>query len=703
MKILKLYAWEKSFEQQILDIREKEIEQLKKSAYLLTVSAFNWFITPFLVALSIFGTYVLISPENVLDADKAFVGLALLNILRQPLTMLPSAVTLLIQSRVSIGRLTKFLCNDELSAENVDNLPASREAPHSISIKDGSFAWAREEEPFLKNVNLNVKTGSLTAVVGQIGAGKSSLVASMLGLMEKKSGAVEIRGSLAYVPQQAWIQNMTVKNNILFGRPFDHERYEKVLDVCALRTDLELLSAGDETEIGERGANLSGGQRQRISLARAVYSDADVILLDDPLSAVDAHVGKHIFEQAIGPKGLLRGKTRILVTHGITYLPQTDLIVVLDKGKLSEVGSYLQLLCNNGAFAEFLRLYFLEEQDKDEEDIDPEVQSVKEDLLQRAGSNHSSKRPSTTAMRRSSVESKIREAFNRTLSHVSSTNKGKEAPKKSTSKVEAKVETAAGKLVEEETAEIGNVKLSVYDTYFKNSTYSVAGGMAFAYALYNAFNIWSSFWLTSWTEDAGIPERNGTEWRDYRLGIYGLFGILQGVTITVAYFLLAYGQIMASRNLHKGLLHRIMRAPMSFFDTTPLGRVVNRFSKDVEIVDTVIPMNIEGIVYCLLAVVATLMVVSISTPIFAPVIVPLAVFYFLIQRFYIPSSRQLKRLEAVSRSPIYSHFQESVSGSSVILAARQGDRFILENEQRVDANNMSFYLNIVSNRYDSVL
>lgn len=219
-------------------------------------------------------------------------------------------------------------------------------------VKNGSFSWG--EENTLKNINLRINFSSLTAVVGSVGSGKSSLISAFLGEMEKRSGHVNSVGSVAYVAQQAWIQNATLRDNILFGKTFDKDLYEKVVEACALNADLAMLPAGDQTEIGEKGINLSGGQKQRVSLARAVYADADIYYLDDPLSAVDSHVGKHIFEQVIGPKGILQNKTRVLVTHAITYLPQIDQILVIKDGEISETGTYQELLDKKGAFAEFL-------------------------------------------------------------------------------------------------------------------------------------------------------------------------------------------------------------------------------------------------------------------------------------------------------------------------------------------------------------
>lgn len=222
-------------------------------------------------------------------------------------------------------------------------------------MENGTFSWG--DLPILKEINLRIQTNTLTAVVGSVGAGKSSLLSAILGEMIHINGRVNTYGNIAYLQQQAWIQNASLKENILFGKPFDKERYEKIIEACALKSDLEILPAGDETEIGEKGINLSGGQKQRVSLARAIYTDADIYFLDDPLSAVDSHVGKHIFNHVIGPKGLLGKKTRVLITHAITYLPQTDQIAVIKDGYISENGSYQELLNRKGDFSEFMLQY----------------------------------------------------------------------------------------------------------------------------------------------------------------------------------------------------------------------------------------------------------------------------------------------------------------------------------------------------------
>lgn len=247
-------------------------------------------------------------------------------------------------------------------------MPTGSNSELAIHVKNGLFSWDKDELPVLENISLDIPAGSLVAVVGPVGSGKSSLLSAFLGETEKLEGLVAVKGAVAYVPQQAWMQNATLRDNITFGKPFNSRVYQKVIDSCALKTDLEILPGGDMTEIGERGINLSGGQKQRINLARAVYFNADVYLLDDPLSAVDAHVGKHLFEKVIGPKGTLHKKTRVLVTHNISFLPQVDKIIVLKDGTVSEEGSYSELMAREGEFADYVITYTAKQQQQEQEE-----------------------------------------------------------------------------------------------------------------------------------------------------------------------------------------------------------------------------------------------------------------------------------------------------------------------------------------------
>ncbi|NXJ88320.1 MRP3 protein, partial [Corythaixoides concolor] len=655
IKVLKLYAWEPSFSEKVLEIRKNELRVLKKSAYLNSLSTFAWISAPFLVALTTFAVYVSVDEKNILDAEKAFVSLSLFNILKFPLSMLPQVISNIVQTSVSLKRIQQFLSHDELDPNCVETKVIAPGC--AVSVTNATFSWGKELKPSLKDVNLLVSSGALVAVVGHVGCGKSSLVSALLGEMEKLEGEVAVKGSVAYVPQQAWIQNATLKDNILFGQAPNEQKYQNVLEACALKADLEMLPGGDQTEIGEKGINLSGGQRQRVSLARAVYSNSDIYLLDDPLSAVDSHVAKHIFDKVIGPDGILKGKTRILVTHGISFLPQVDYIVVLVDGKISEMGSYQDLLKQNKAFAEFLRNYAL---DEDIEEDEPSMLEEEEVLLaEDTLSIHTDLADSEP------VTNEVRKQF------LSCTN--------------------------QLWCVILQVKLTVFWQYVKAVSPVISLVICFLNCCQNAAAIGANVWLSDWTNE---PVINGTQHNTaMRIGVYAALGFLQGLIVLISSFTLAMGGINAAQTLHAALLENKLHTPQSFYDTTPTGRIINRFSKDIYVIDEVIPPTILMFLATFFTSLSTMIIIIASTPLFAVVIVPLAILYFFVQRFYIATSRQLKRLESVSRSPIYSHFSETVSGASVIRAYRRVKSFIDISDLKMDENQKSYYPGIVSNRW----
>ncbi|XP_060528661.1 multidrug resistance-associated protein 1-like [Cylas formicarius] len=695
IKILKLYAWEPSFQQQIMKIRNKEVSVMRKSAYLGAANAFIWNFVPFMVTCVTFATYVLIDEKNVLDASKAFVSLSLFNILRMPMSMLPSVVSNLVQTYVSLKRINGFLNADERDPDNVLHDPTETDP---LIIDNGIFSWG--DDPILKNIDLRIPKGSLTAVVGMVGSGKSSLISALLGEMEKLGGRVNTVGSVAYVPQQAWIQNATVKDNILFGKPFDKIRYNKVLEACALKTDLEILANGDQTEIGEKGINLSGGQKQRISLARAVYTDADVYLLDDPLSAVDSHVGKHIFDHLLSPSGLLHKKTRVLVTHGITYLPQTDKIVVLNSGQVSEIGTYQELLDKKGAFSEFLMQHISEEVE-DEEELD-EIEDQLADTSIAVEAKKQIQRQRSRISETKSETGSLSElnGFARTRS-MESLRSSRSHRRKQSAAISINAPPNDGKLIEAEKMEKGKVKWTVYMHYLKAIGLVMFINTVVFNIVTQALGIGTNVWLGIWSEDSEmvVDGKVDTGKRDMYLIVYTVLGILQAVSTFLANIFFAKGTMSASIKLHNLVLHNVLRLPMSFFDVTPSGRILGRFSSDISIVDMSLPFLFNIFFMSLLRVAGTLIVISYTTPLFITVIIPTGILYMLIQRYYVATSRQLKRLESVSRSPIYSHFGETINGAHVIRAYGQQNRFINDSEEKVDRNQMCIYPNMCANRW----
>ncbi|KPU73770.1 uncharacterized protein Dana_GF14209, isoform D [Drosophila ananassae] len=694
IKVLKLYAWEPSFEKQVLDIRDKEIATLRSTAYLNASTSFLWSCAPFLVSLVTFATYVLTSEANQLSVEKVFVSLALFDIMKIPLTVLPMLSVDIAETQVSVNRINKFLNSEELDPNSVLHDPSK---PHPMSIENGEFSWG--DEITLRNINIEVRKSSLVALVGTVGSGKSSVVQAFLGEMEKLAGVVNTVGKLAYVPQQAWIQNATVRDNILFGQTYDRKRYNKVIDACALRADIDILSAGDQTEIGEKGINLSGGQKQRISLARAVYSDADLYLLDDPLSAVDAHVGKHIFEEVIGPKGMLARKSRVLVTHGVTFLPQVDSIYVMKAGEISESGTFDQLVKNKGAFADFI-IQHLQDGNEEEEELnqikrqisstadDPELIGSVEKAIKLARTESLSDSISvTSADSLMGRGNSLRRRAKRQDSHDSVASA---ASLKKKQEVE-------GKLIETEKSQTGGVDFAVYKHYIKSVGIFLSVATLVLNFVFQAFQIGSNLWLTKWANDQRVE--NDTSLRDMYLGVYGAFGFGQVVSKYLSGLSLAIGGLHCSMDVFTKLLSRGLKWPMELFDTTPIGRILSRYSKDIDTVDGVLPLITVQLLNTCFGVLATIVVISLSTPIFLAVIVPIAILYYFAQRFYVATSRQLMRLESVSRSPIYSHFGETVTGASTIRAYNVGDRFIEESDAKVDKNQVCKYPSVIANRW----
>ncbi|XP_071638108.1 multidrug resistance-associated protein 1 isoform X5 [Temnothorax longispinosus] len=709
IKVLKLYAWEPSFEQQILEIRVKEIQVLKEAAYLNAGTSFIWSCAPFLVSLVSFTTYVLIDEKNVLNSTIAFVSLSLFNILRFPLSMLPMMIGNIVQAYVSVKRINKFMNMEELDPNNVQHDPSD---PHALVIENGSFCWDSEEieRPILRNINFHVEQGQLVAIVGTVGSGKSSLLSALLGEMDKLNGKVNTKGSIAYVSQQAWIQNATLQDNVLFGKALNKSVYNRVIEACALTPDFKMLPAGDQTEIGEKGINLSGGQKQRVALARAVYNDSENYFLDDPLSAVDSHVGKHIFEKVIGPNGLLKKKTRVLVTHSITYLPEVDNIIVLKDGEITESGTYKQLLEKKGAFAEFLVQHLQEVHVDDGSEAD--LREIKQQLESTMGADELQQKLTRVRSRISESLSESgsvtdRKSLNGSLTRQYSTESQQSANyvhSNSTKEKEAlKPNNVGEKLIEIEKAETGSVKWKVYSHYLKSIGWFLSISTIVMNAVFQSFSIGSSVWLSVWSNDNSVRNDTlDTAKRDMYLGVYGALGFGQATFVVLSQTALVIGCLRSSKLLHSELLFAMLRSPLGFFDTTPSGRILNRFGKDIDIIDNVLPPSIRAWLFCLASVIATLVVISYSTPIFVVVILPIGAIYYFIQRFYVATSRQLKRLESVSRSPIYSHFSESVTGAQIIRAYGVQEQFIHESENKVDFNQVCYFPSIIANRWLAV-
>ncbi|XP_027443271.1 canalicular multispecific organic anion transporter 1 isoform X3 [Zalophus californianus] len=652
MKILKYFAWEPSFKNQVHELRKKELKNLLTFGQMQSVIMFLLYLSPVLAS-------------------------------------------------VSRDRLEQYLGGDDLDPSAIRRCDCNFDK--AVQFSEASFTWDRDSEATIRDVNLDIMPGQLVAVVGTVGSGKSSLMSAMLGEMENVHGHITIKGTIAYVPQQSWIQNGTIKDNILFGSELDEKRYQQILEACALLQDLEVLPGGDLAEIGEKGINLSGGQKQRISLARAIYQNSDIYVLDDPLSAVDAHVGKHIFNKVLGPKGLLKGKTRLLVTHSIHFLPQVDEIVVLGNGTILEKGSYSTLLAKKGSFAKILKTFTKQtgpeeeatvNEDTEEEDdcgLMPSVEEIPEDVasltMKRENSLHRilSRNSRSNSKHRKSLRNSLKTRNVNTLKEEEELVKGQ-------------------KLIEKEFIQTGKVKFSNYLKYLRAIGWFSIFFIVFAYVINSVAYIGSNLWLSAWTNDS--KTFNGTNYpasqRDLRIGVYGALGLVQGAFVLIANLWNAHGSTHASNILHRQLLSNILQAPMSFFDTTPTGRIVNRFAGDISTVDDTLPLSLRSWILCFLGIISTLVMICTATPIFVVIIIPLGLIYMSVQIFYVATSRQLKRLDSVTRSPIYSHFSETVSGLSIIRAFEHQQRFLKHNEVGIDTNQKCVFSWIVSNRWLAV-
>lgn len=369
MKAIKLYAWTTAFISKLNVIRnDQELKTLRKIGATQAFSNFTWSTTPFLVSCSTFGVFVL-TQNRPLTTDIVFPALTLFNLLTFPLAILPMVITSIVEASVAVGRITGFLLAEELQDNAVIREEGVSEmGEESVRIREASFTWNKNEERrALQDINFSAHKGELCCIVGRVGAGKSSLLQAVLGDLWKLKGEVVLRGDTAYVPQSAWVMNASVRENIVFGHRWDPQFYERTVHACALRDDFASLPDGDQTEVGERGISLSGGQKARLTLARAVYARADVYLLDDCLSAVDQHVGRHLIDNVLGPNGLLAGKTRILATNSIPVLMEADMIALLRDGRIFEKGTYAQLMAMKGEIANLIKASQNEDQDVEAE------------------------------------------------------------------------------------------------------------------------------------------------------------------------------------------------------------------------------------------------------------------------------------------------------------------------------------------------
>ncbi|KAK3717789.1 ATP-binding cassette glutathione S-conjugate transporter ycf1 [Vermiconidia calcicola] len=712
MKSIKLYAWGQAFMNKLNVIRnDQELHTLRKIGAVTAIANFTWSTTPFFVSCSTFAVFVATN-DRPLSTDIVFPALTLFNLLTFPLAVLPMVITAIIEASVAVGRLTDYFTAPELQPDAVLRSDSVRHGEESVRIRDATFTWNKDEDRnVLHDINFSARRGEFSCIVGRVGAGKSSLLQTMLGDLYKIKGEVVMRGASAYVAQSPWVMNASARENIVFGHRWDPTFYDRTIKACALTDDFAILPDGDSTEVGERGIGLSGGQKARLTLARAVYARADIYMLDDVLSAVDQHVGRHIIDNVLGPKGLLSGKTRILATNAIPVLMEAHNIALLRDGRIIERGTYEQVTAMKGEIAQLIKTASSEESEQSEDDKTSDSPSTESETV------YGNETPAEDVEEEEALEEEeaqedvgylapikpngggpLRKGSSVTLRRASTASfRGPRG--KTTDEEENKVVLKSKQ--SKETSEQGKVKRDIYLEYAKASNLPAVAVYLVMLVGAQTAQIGGSVWLKDW---ASVNERAGRnpDVAKY-LGIYFAFGVGSAALVVFQTLILwIFCSIEASRKLHERMAFAIFRSPMIFFETTPSGRILNRFSSDIYRIDEVLARTFNMLFTNAGRAAFTLVVICASTPIFVALIIPLGGLYLWIQKYYLRSSRELKRLDSVSRSPIYAHFQESLSGISTIRAYRQTKRFSLENEWRVDANLRAYYPSISANRWLAV-
>ncbi|CBI22568.3 unnamed protein product, partial [Vitis vinifera] len=580
--VLKLYAWETHFENVIEALRNVELKCLSRVQLLKAYYSFVFYASPILISGATFGAcYFLGVP---LYASNVFTFIATLRLVQDPVRFIPDVIGVVIQAKIAFSRIVQFLEAPELHSGNVQKKNSMEIVDHSILINSANFSWDESlSELTLRSINLEVRPGEKVAICGEVGSGKSTLLAAILGEVPNTQGTIQVRGKIAYVSQTAWIQTGTIQENILFGSEMDTQRYHEALESSSLVKDLEMFPHGELTEIGERGVNLSGGQKQRIQLARALYQDADIYLLDDPFSAVDAHTATSLLNEYV--MRALSGKTVLLVTHQVDFLPAFGSVLLMSDGKILHAAPYHQLLTSSQEFQDF--------------------------------------------------RTHIEREFN-----------------------------ASGhdQLIKQEEREIGNPGFKPYMLYLNQN---------------------KQFWL--------FP--------------IGLIVVYLSIGCTSTVFLLCRTLLMVSLGLQSSksllaqLLNSFFRAPMSFYDSTPLGRMISRVSSDLNIIDLDL---LFGIVYTVSSTAAVCVILGVLAAVTWQVLlvsIPTIYLAMRLQKYYYASAKEMMRINGTTKSLVANHLAESVAGAMVIRAFEQEDRFFAKILHLIDTNASPFFHAFAANEW----
>ncbi|XP_060072940.1 ATP-binding cassette sub-family C member 4-like isoform X1 [Ylistrum balloti] len=681
MRVIKMYCWEKPFGELVSKLRKCERHCVWRSGMISAELTTLWMLGPRIMY------YCLVVPVSLtgrpLTPSELYTCLPLLFLLSHSIYGgVFLAIQNISQTLVTGKRAQKFLLLDELQVEkpNMGIRPQIRDC--LVKIDNITAKWDENiEQPTLKNISIEVGHGKLLAVIGPVGAGKSSLLMSILKEIPLSEGKVDVKGRIAYVSQQAWVFSASLRQNIVFGNAFDSRKYNRVLKACALHKDMDMMPQSDSTLIGDRGVSLSGGQRARVSLARALYMDADIYLLDDPLSAVDAAVSRHLFENVI--QGVLKSKPVILVTHQLQFLAEADEVLILKDGECLGQGTFEEMASSGVDFSSLLKTEKDEEEDTEE----------KQQILQRLDS-HISRSPGPSD-------------FGSSISLAS---------------IGTEFQPEPVQLPEEEERKGGTIGWRVYFDYFK------AGSGIFSFTILVLLNllaqtayVMSDWWLSIWSNqeeyrhymivqdqalrDLGHNITNITiPYVDTHQNIYIFTGIivavfLFGILRALMFFKVA---VDASMNLHNSMFNRLLRVPIAFFDTNPVGRILNRFSKDTGHMDDMLPITFFDFIQCFLLIMGIVLVVCIVNPwVFIP-LVPLCIVFYITRTYHIRTSRHIKRLEGTTRSPVFSHLSASLQGLHSIRAFSVQDKFMEEFDNHQDLHSEAWFMFLSTSRWLAV-
>ncbi|XP_057547950.1 ABC transporter C family member 10-like isoform X2 [Amaranthus tricolor] len=643
MKVLKLYAWETHFKNVIKALRKVE------SKWLLAVQmqkAYNFvllWISPMLVSSATFGACYLLGVP--LHANNVFTFLATLNLVQEPIRAISDVISVVIQAKVAYSRIVKFLEAPNIQTQNVLKQGSMTCRNDAIVIKSANFSWEiSQSNPTLKNINLIVRSGERIAICGEVGSGKSALLAAILGEVQKLDGTVDVYGRIAYVSQTTWIQTGTIRENILFGSSMNDIRYQETLRRCSLVKDLELLPYGDLTEIGERGINLSGGQKQRIQLARALYKDADIYLLDDPFSAVDARTATTLLNEYV--MEALSAKTVLLVTHQVDFLPAFHSCLMMSDGQILISGTYHELLASSQKFFDLVNAH---KETANRETL-AEVGTIKRQNY------------STLEIQRANVENEYQSL------------KGDQ-------------------LIKQEEREIGDTGFKPYFIYLnQNKGYLYFSINALAFVTFLTGQILQNTWIAFGVDNPHVTKSK-------LIIVYIIIGFCSTFFLLIRAFTVVLLGAKSSESFSSQLLNSLFHASMSFYDSTPLGRILSRVSSDLNIVDLDIPFNFIGTSGSIIVAYAYLGVLASITWQALFVIIPVIYMALQLQRYYFATAKELMRLNGTTKSLVANHVAESFAGAMTIRAFKEEDRFFAKNLDLIDTNASPFFHNFAANEW----